>query len=140
MIVAPGKAVNPVVPTQAKNRTGCYFSSLMTLLFTNSEQILSCGKSRDDDWFGNAAGGGDGITTEASQVIAGRVGGSLDEFQVGTTHAVDVETRTLPGAQRSMLGLVEEVEALDAMTIDRFGCGQFTRRAIAGGEVGRNSR
>ena len=92
----------------------------MTLLFTNSDQILSYGKSRDDDLFGNTAGGGDGITAEASQVIAVRVGGSVDEFQVaqtfqvtgdagdrpvyengfqvGTTHAADVELRTLQGA------------------------------------------
>jgi len=56
-------------------------------------------------------------------------------FQVGTAQAVDVELRTLQGAQQGMLGLVEEIEALDAMTIDRFGCGQLIERAMAGGEV-----
>src|SRR5664279_5192080 len=129
----------------------------MTLLFTNSEQILSCGENWDDDLFGDTAGGGYGISAEASEVIAVGVCSSLDEFQVaqtfqitsdaggrqvhengfqvGTTQAAYVELRTLQGAQQGMLGLVEEIEAFDTMTIDRFGCGQLIERTMAGGEV-----
>ena len=129
----------------------------MTSLFTNSEQILSCGKSGDDDLFGDSASGGDGATAEAGQVIAVSTGDLLDEaevaqaseitgdaggrqmgkkrFQVGTTHTTDVELRTLQGAQQRMLGLVEEVEALDAMAIDLFGRGQFVEAATTGREV-----
>ena len=89
----------------------------MTSLFTNSEQILSYGESRDDDLLGQTAGGCDGIATEAGQVVAVSVGDFLDEaevaqasqvtddagcgqgrekrFQTGAAHATDVELRTL---------------------------------------------
>lgn len=112
----------------------------MTSLFTNSEQTPSCGESGDDDLLGESAGGGDGAATEAGQVvaigasdfldeaelaqafeIAGDTGGGAirqERLQIGAAHAADVERRALQGAQQRTLGLVEEVEAFDAMAID----------------------
>ena len=106
----------------------------MTSLFTNSEQILSYGKSGDDELLGDSAGGGDGATAEAGEVIAIGAGDFLDEaevaqaseitgdagdghlrekrFQIGTANTTDVELRTLQGAQQGMLGLVEKLKPL----------------------------
>ena len=101
----------------------------MTQLFTNSDQILSCGESRNDNLFRDTAGCGDGVTADTSQVIAVGIRSFFDEleiaqafqipsdagdrqigqegFQIGTTDAADVELWALQRTQQRMLGLVE---------------------------------
>ena len=54
----------------------------MTSLFTNSEQTLSYGESRDDDVFRKFAGSRDGIAADASEVIAVGADDLLDEAEV----------------------------------------------------------
>ena len=75
--------------------------------------------------------------TETFQVAGDTGHGEVGQegFEIGTAHATDVELRALQGAEQGVLSLVEEVEALDAMTVDRFGSGEFVEAATAGGEV-----
>ena len=54
----------------------------MTQLFTNSDQILSCGKCRRDELFGETASGGDGQSAEARHVIAVIVSDFFDDTEI----------------------------------------------------------
>src|SRR4030066_637297 len=121
----------------------------MTLFFTNSEQILPCGEGWDDELLGEPASGRDGIAAGTSEVIAVSADDLLDQpevtqafeiagdagdrqmgqewLQVSASYPTDVELRMLQSAQQIMLGLVEEIKALDAVTIDLFGRGQFVQ-------------
>src|SRR4030067_3153608 len=121
----------------------------MTLFFTNSEQILPCGEGWDDELLGEPASGRDGIAAGTSEVIAVSADDLLDQpevtqafeiagdagdrqmgqerLQVSASYPTDVELRMVQSAQQIMLGLVEEIKALDVVAIDLFGRGQFVR-------------
>ena len=60
----------------------------MTSLFTNSEQILSCGEGRDDELFGESASNSDCAAPEARQVIAVSTGDLFDEAEVAQAFEV----------------------------------------------------
>lgn len=127
----------------------------MTEIYTFCEQTLSCGsacESGNDDLSGDAASGGNGATAKTGQIMAVAMGDFLDQAelaqtpkvtgharhgeigqearQIGTANALDVELRTLQGAQRRLLRRIEEVETLEGMAVDDLGAGESMQVAI----------
>ncbi|MBU0501525.1 MAG: hypothetical protein KJ558_08105 [Gammaproteobacteria bacterium] len=129
----------------------------MTSLFTKFDQTLSNGECRDDDLLSDAAGGGNGTATGASEVItigaddlfdqaeitqAFQISGDAGHgqvrqkrFQISSSYAPNVELWMLQGAQQIMLGLVEEIEPFDAMAVDFLGRSQLAQASRSCGEV-----
>ncbi len=132
----------------------------MTDFFTFSEQTLSYGcacESGEDGLLGDSACGGDGTAAESGEVIAIAVSDLLDDSelaqapevareagsgnvgkeasQVGAANAAQVVFRSLQGTQHGLRGHIEEVEALEFLTLDDLGFGQPRQVSISGREV-----
>ena len=128
----------------------------MTELFTFSDQTW-LRQRRDDGEFGKATARSDGVAPESGQVVTIATADFLDEvelaqssqvagdagiglvwqkrFEVGTTESPEVEFGTLQRPQQSILGTVEEVEALEGVAIDVLRPHQFAQGAVTGGKV-----
>ena len=91
----------------------------MTQLFANSEQVLSCDESRNDDLFRDSAGCGGGVTAATGQVIAVGIGGFFDELEIAQAFQI---TSQAGDRQIGQEGIRFTISSRFVLGAELFGC------------------